>query len=253
MRLFGLFVAISGLALSTGSLADSTPSAPPMNSTQVKAAKAQNAQAAAENTLIDEVAKAQQANDWAAAEGSLKQLVALDPKRWDYAQHLGDAQYNEGNYRDAVKTYGTAIGLAAADTTDPADAKQAMGAMYQNQGDAYLKLKRNKDAMAAFDKAAPLADNPGVAYFNICVLLYNAKEDVGAVKACDKSIAADPTRADAYYIKGSVLVGEGETNAKGVFVVPKGTVEALKTYLKLAPHGAHAGDVEQMLQLIDSP
>lgn len=255
MRFSGLILAALGLVASAAALADTTPAATPapMNSTQVKAAQAQNAQATTANNLIDQVTKAQQAKDWAGAEKLLQQLVAIDPKRWDYAQHLADAQYNEGKYKDAVQTYNTAIALAQADTTDPAGAKQAMGAMYNNQGAAYLKLKRSKDAMAAYDKAAEFSDSPGVAYFNLCVLLYNAKEDDGAVQACDKAIAADPTRADAYYIKGSVLVGEGETDNKGNFVVPKGTIEALKTYLKLAPHGPHAGDVQQMLQLINSP
>ena len=122
--------------------------------------------------------------------------------------------------------------------------------MYMNQAGAYLKLKRNKDAVAAYDKAAPLSDNPGVAYFNICALLYNAGEDEGAVAACDKAIAADGTRADAYFIKGSILVSEGETDSNNNFVVPKGTVEALRTYLKLSPNGGHAADVKQMLDLI---
>ncbi|HEV2321653.1 MAG TPA: tetratricopeptide repeat protein [Gammaproteobacteria bacterium] len=254
MRLIRLFPAILVFAVPVAALADTAaPTPAPMTSTQVKAAQAQNAQATTANRLIDQAQKAQQAHDWAGAEAALKQLVAMDAKRWDYAQHLGDAQYNEGKYKDAVQTYNTGIALAQADTTDPAGAKQAMGAMYTNQGAAYLKLKRSKDAAAAYEKAAVLSDNPGIAYFNLCVLLYNAKEDDGAVEACDKAIAADPTRPDAYYIKGSVLVGEGETNNNGKFVVPKGTVEALKTYLKLSPHGAHAGDVQQMLDLINSP
>lgn len=254
MRFSGLLLVSLGLTVSTAALADSSaPTPAPMTNTQVKAAQAQNAQATTANNLIDQVTKAQQANDWAGAEKLLQQLVALDPKRWDYAQHLGDAQYNEGKYKEAVQTYNTAISLAQADTTDPAGAKQAMGAMYTNQGAAYLKLKRTQDAMAAYDKAAPLSDNAGVAYFNLCVLLFNTKEYDGAIQVCDKAIAADPTRPDTYYIKGSILVGEGETDSKGNFVVPKGTVDALKTYLKLSPHGAHAGDVQQMLDLINSP
>src|SRR5215472_1812263 len=157
MRLSGFLLAALGLAVSTAALADTAaPTPAPMTSTQLKAAQAQ---------------KAQQANDWAGAEAALKQLVALDAKRWDYAQHLGDAQYNEGKYKDAVQTYNNGIALAQADTTDPAGAKQAMGAMYTNQGAAYLKLKRSKDAAAAYEKGATLSDNPGVAYFNLCVLL----------------------------------------------------------------------------------
>src|SRR5579859_5289218 len=230
--------------------ADTTPAptAAPMTTTQVKAAQAANAKAQSANALIAQVQKAQDAKDWAGAESLLKQLTAMDPSRWDYNQHLADAQYNLGKYADAAQSYEKAVQGAAQDT-DPA-AKQAMGGMYTNQGNAYLKLKRNDAAIAAFDKAVALSDNPGVAYFNLCAVLFNAKEDKAALSACDKAIAADPSRADAYYIKGSILVGEGETDANNKFVVPRGTTEALQTYLKLAPRGAHAGEVQQFLDLI---
>ena len=227
--------------------ADTTPA--PMNSTQVKAAQASNAKAQSANALIDQVQKAQDAKDWAGAVSLLTQLTALDPTRWDYNQHLADAQYNLGKFADAAQSYDKAIQAASQASADPA-AKQAMGGMYTNQGNAYLKLKRNDAAIAAFDKAVALSDNPGVAYFNLCAVLYNAKEDKAAVAACDKAITADPSRADAYYIKGSILVGEGETDANNKFVVPHGTTEALQTYLKLAPRGAHAAEVQQMLDLI---
>ena len=250
----GLFL----MAASVGAHADmgappSGGSAAPALTTAQAAAKAANAKAATVNGLIDQAQKAQDAKDWAGAEKLLLQLSAMEPGRWDIAQHLGDAEYNENKFAAAVQTYEGALKAAEQDTTDPAGAKQAMGAMYLNEGNAYLKLKKNKDAIAAYDKAAPLSDQPGLVYYNVCVILFNAKEDDGAVAACDKAIAADPTKAEAYYIKGTVLVGEGETNDKGDFVVPKGTVESLKTYLKLAPHGPHAGDVQQMLDLIGKP
>lgn len=244
--IFALFVSVAALA-------DTTPTTAPMTSTQVNAAKAANAKATSMNSLIDQVEKDQQAKDWAGAEATLKQLTAMAPDRWDLAQHLGDAQYNQGKFADAVKSYDGALNGAAADTTDPAGAKQAMGGMYINEGNAYLKLKKNKDAIAAFDKGAPLSDNPSVAYYNVCVIFYNAQEDKGAIAACDKAIAADPNMAEAYYIKGTIMVHEGETDTKGNFVVPKGTLDTLKGYLKLAPHGAHVAEVQQMIDLITSP
>jgi len=65
---------------------------------------------------------------------------------------------------------------------------------------------------------------------------------------CDKAIAADPKKADAYFIKGSTLFGSGKLDAQGKYIVPPGTLETLKKYLELAPDGAHAGDVKAMLE-----
>jgi|SRR5215469_1348635 len=252
MRAFSRLAILMVLVLPLAALADTTP--PPPSSTEVRAAAiAQNKEAQSENDIIAQVEKAQAAKDWAGAEAGLKQLAAMNPDRWDFAMHLGDAEYNQKKYADAVKAYATGIAGAEKDTSDPDVTKKALGQMYTNQGDAFLKLKRNKDAVAAFDKSAPLSADPATAYYNVCVLLYNAEEDKGALGACDKAIAAKSDMADAYYLKGNIQVHEGETDAKGNFVVPAGTVEALKTYLKLAPQGPHAPEVKQMLELIGTP
>jgi hypothetical protein len=71
-----------------------------------------------------------------------------------------------------------------------------------------------------------------------------------AVAACDKAIAADPKKADAYFIKGSILFGNGKLDKNNRFTVPPGTVEALKQYSALAPSGPHAPDVKQMLDAL---
>jgi len=70
-----------------------------------------------------------------------------------------------------------------------------------------------------------------------------------ASSACDKAIAADPNKADAYFIKGSVMIGmsDGKLDPQGHLIVPPGTTDALKKYLELAPEGGHAGDVKAML------
>jgi hypothetical protein len=70
------------------------------------------------------------------------------------------------------------------------------------------------------------------------------------VAFCDKAIAADPKKADAYFIKGSSLYGEGALDKSNKFVVPSGAVDALKQYLVLAPGGPHAQDVKVMLDAL---
>jgi hypothetical protein len=81
--------------------------------------------------------------------------------------------------------------------------------------------------------------------------MYNiGKTGADAVAACDKAIAADPKKADAYFVKGSMLFGDGKIDKNNKMVVPAGTVETLRQYLALAPTGAHASDVNQMLDAL---
>ena len=73
------------------------------------------------------------------------------------------------------------------------------------------------------------------------------------VAACDKAIVSDPKKADAYFIKSSLLFGDSKIDKNNKIVVPPGTVEVLKQYLALAPTGSHASDVKQMLDALKWP
>lgn len=217
--------------------------------------KGERDKAVGENTLIAQLNPALQAKDWATAEPILTKLIAMNPNRWDYQQALGNAQLSLGKYDDAVATYDKAIPIAEnATKTDPkADAakvKAGVSQMLTSEGNAYLKLKKNDKAIEAYSKAAAMDPNPGTAYFNICATQYNTGNTQGALAACDKAIASDPTKADAYFIKGSLLVGESKLDKDGKLQAPEGTSEALNKYMELAPDGPHAADVKAMLQAI---
>jgi tetratricopeptide (TPR) repeat protein len=207
-----------------------------------------------EGTLVTQAQAAMQARSWQAAETAFRQLVAIAPARWEYQEGLGAAQYNLGRFEDALASYEKAIPLARRGTEPPNDksakAKAAVPQMLTMEGNIYLKLRKSPEAIDAFTKAAALSSNPAVAYFNLCATSYNAGNTETALAACDKAIAADPTKADAYFIKGSVMVGNGSVDQKGKFAVPKGTVETLKKYLELQPNGAHASDIKEMLNAI---
>jgi tetratricopeptide (TPR) repeat protein len=223
---------------------------------RTKAAKENNDKAIASNALLEQVSSATQNKQWQQAADLSKQLIAMNPDSWIYRQSLGSALLNLGLYDEAAKSYDAGIKLAqtelsskAADT-DIVKTKAGIAAMLTSEGNAYLKLQKNDLAVAAYEKAAELSPNPAVAYFNICAVQYNTGNTSGAMQACDRAIAADPNKADAYFIRGSLLIADSKVDALGKMTAPPGAVEALKKYLELAPSGAHAADVKAMLDFV---
>ena len=188
-------------------------------------------------------------------------LVALLPPAaraeapaWQAAEAEGDAALNGGNYQRAIDAYDRGIKEADADRTNPQVAtRAALGHMLTGKGNALLKLKRNGEAIAAYTQAAAIDPHPATAYFNLCATQYNAGNVQAALAACEKAIKYDPRRADAYFIKGSLLVGASKTGKDNKVIAPPGTVAALRKYLELAPNGPHAADVKAMLSFIGSP
>lgn len=209
------------------------------------------------NALITQYNAAQAAKNWQQSADILKQMIAADPNRWEYQQALGNMQSNLGQFQEAIDTYEKVIPMAQNATktdpkADPAKAKAAVAQMLNSEGNAYLKLKKNPEAVAAFTKAAEMEPNSGTSYWNICATQYNGGDMKGAAASCDKAIAADPNKADAYFIKGSALIGmsDGKLDAQGHYIALPGTKEAFNKYLELAPDGPHAAEVKQMMEML---
>ncbi len=252
VQVLGTGGAVDDLSADVGTPGKSTISKEEMDKLKAEREKGLNL-----NALITQYNAAQAVKDWQKAADLLKQMIAVEPARWEYQKALGDMQLNLGQYQEAVDAYEKVIPLAQNATkndpkADPAKAKLALAQIYTNEGNAYLKLKKNPEAIAAYNKAAELDPNPGTAYFNICATQYNSGNTEGAMAACDKAIAADPSKADAYYIKGSLLLASSTAEKDGKIKAAPGTAEALNKYLELAPEGAHANDVKQMLAYIGS-
>jgi tetratricopeptide (TPR) repeat protein len=208
------------------------------------------AQSENQNSLVAKAQAALDAKQWPDAEAALKQLSASEP-RWEYFEALGAAQFNQGHYADSLESYQRAIDVAQKAPAGKNASPPALAQIYTTIGNANLKLKKNDAAIAAYNKAAALSPNPAVPYFNLCATMFNIGQPAAkTAAACDKAIAADPKKADAYFVKGSALYGEGALNKSNKYVVPPGAVEALKQYLVLAPDGPHAQDVKQMLDAL---
>jgi len=243
-KMYGSIAAILlGAAAMTGAL----PAAADQGVANTRALTAQA------NALITRSNAAIAAKEWQAAADALSRLITLDP-RWVYFQEQGNALLSLGQYEDALTAYDRGLAGVSADPNTPIDGKNlAMGQMLINKGNAYLKMKRSDNALGAYTQAAKLSTDPGIAYFNLCVTEYNlGKMDI-AVTSCQAAIKADPAKADAYFIMGSALYGNGTLDKSNSYVVPAGTVEALQTYLRLAPNGGHITDVRAMLDALQPP
>jgi tetratricopeptide (TPR) repeat protein len=268
MKRYSIFPTLLVL-ISLGSVparSQAAPAQPPSGQTpkytpeQIEEIKKQREKAGNMNALILQANAAMEARKWQDAVSPLQQLVVLDPNGWQFYSGLGDAYLNLGQYDQAVENYQKGIGVAESNTTvdprdpgkDPVKKKAGVAKMLTNEGNAYLKLHRNNEAVAAYTRAASMDPNPGTAYFNLCATEYNTGNIEGAMGACDKAIAADPSKADAYFIKGSLLIAGSTTDKNGKVQAPPGTAEALNKYLALAPTGGHADEVKQMLEYIGS-
>jgi tetratricopeptide (TPR) repeat protein len=171
--------------------------------------------------------------------------LAAEDKKQGKAAISDDAVLKE--YSDAADAYKKGIDVDAA-SKKPAPDQQA--AAYNQMGNALAKSGKIPDATAAFEGAAKLEPtHAGMYYNNEAAIEFNAGQNDAALAAAEKAIAADPTRPDPYFIKGQVLIAKSTFDAKTQkLTAPPGCVEAYEKYLELAPNGAQAPAVREVLQ-----
>jgi tetratricopeptide (TPR) repeat protein len=182
-----------------------------------------------------------------------KQAIAADPGQWEFYQVLGGAQNAQGRSEEALESYQKGADAAKKmieEKPDSVRAKTGLGQILNAEGNLLVHLKKHEQAIEIFSQAAEVSAYPAMPYFNLCATYYNLKRSQEAVAACDRAIASDPSMSDAYYIKASVLFGEGR-NVGGKYMVPAGTTESLNKYLQYAPFGEHASTVRNMIDRVD--
>jgi tetratricopeptide (TPR) repeat protein len=206
----------------------------------------------------------------------LQPLVEAKPDEPILWASLGEAQLKQGDmataaartaktptndpailqmYTDAATSYQKAIDLNA--TAKKPGTPENLAAFYLNLGQALSKSGKLTEASAAYDMCAKTAPAmAGTAYYNEAVVFYQANPQKlpEAAAAAEKAIAADPKKADAYYIKAQALIPGATADPKtGKFVLPPGCLEAYQEYLELAPDGAHAAEVKELLNGLGQP
>ena len=114
------------------------------------------------------------------------------------------------------------------------------------------RAKKTDEAVATYEKAAQIDPSAAAqSYFNIGAVYTNAGKADQANVAFDKCIAADPTRAEAYYQKGLNLLGKATLQGDKT-VAPPGTAEAFQKYLELSPTGPNAQSAKDLLASLGS-
>lgn len=217
------------------------------------------------NALLQSARTATKAGNFDEAVKAMTDATTAKPDEAILWDTLGDAQLGQANaaakaahdakttdatvadkYAAAVASYQKALTLNAAVAKPSPD----LAAAANNQlGQAFGKTGKTKEAGEAYDAAAK-ADPPKAAtyYYNEAATLLNANNAAGAAAAADKAIAADPAKADAYFIKAEGLAPSITQSADGKkFIAPPGLVDSCNTYLDLAPTGPHAQDMKDLL------
>jgi tetratricopeptide (TPR) repeat protein len=228
-----------------------------------------NAKIANLNTLLTQARADTKAGNYDAAMTAMQQATTQKPDEGILWVALGDAQLGsadaaakaakaagkpmdatiQAKYADAASSYKKAADANAASKKPNAE---TAAAAYNQLGQALAKSGDGKGASDAYEQAAKaLPANAGMYYYNEAATLYNAGKLDDAAAAADKAIAADPKRADAYYIKGQSLIPKATVDPKTQKIVaPPGCVEAYQQFIELAPENeqARVDEVKGILQ-----
>lgn len=210
------------------------------------AAVAANGQIKNLNGLLATARDSIKSGNFDAAITAMQQATTAKPDEGLLWYTLGDAQLGAKKYDDAVTSYKKSLELDAASKKPNPDVAAAAD---NNLGQALADSGKTADAVVAFEAAAKaMPTKAGTYYLNEAIILYRLQKSDESAAAADKAIAADPTKADAFFVKGQDLITKASVDPKTQKVTaPPECIEAYQRYLALAPTGPHAEEVKQIL------
>jgi len=182
--------------------------------------------------------------EYAGAETSFKTALAIDPHTPKPEHAIGYYQPNTPQTTHVSRPV-TAIPLVIA---NQARTPEINGVVYSSLGEIYIRTNRIPQAEEAFDAAAQA--NPAQAAFylrNETIFFFQTGNPEGQLKAAEKAIAADPTGAMPYYLKGLALASKATVDQAGKPILPPGCTEAYSKYLELDSKGQYAADAKNFL------
>jgi tetratricopeptide (TPR) repeat protein len=149
-------------------------------------------------------------------------------------------------YAVAVTSYRRALDLNDA-AAKPSS--ELASAAWNQIAQAHAKSGNADGAAGAYEQAIRFDPTNTATYtYNEAATLFNATNYAAAAVAADRAILADPTKADAYYIKGQSLI-EKATVEPGTLRIelPMGCIDAYLSYLRISPKGSRADEVRGIL------
>ena len=202
------------------------------DATSNEAARVEEGLRAKFSTLFDQGVEAAKAGEQDAAIARFTAALAISPSCAACYKNIGYAYAQTRRWPAAEEAYRKAIEFSA--IPDP-DALNGLAA-------AYTAQKKYVEAAEASAKAAEAAGGGDAdALYVQAVNLFNANRGSEAKAPLQAAIKINPAHADAHYMLGLVLVGEGDTT---------GARDALGRYVQLAPGGKDAPTAKALLETL---
>jgi tetratricopeptide (TPR) repeat protein len=193
------------------------------------------------NVLLTQAIQQKKDGKFDEAVATMEQAVAQDQTHDIIYGSLADAYLLDKKYPESETAYNKALELAPPTSKSLASYHSGLALALARQG-------KTEPAVAECAKTAQIdPTQAGQCYFNEGAILTNQGKIDDANQAFDKSIAADPTKAEAYYQKGVNLLAKATLGKDGKMVPAPGTVEALNKYLEIAPDGKNAQAAKDLL------
>ena len=159
-------------------------------------------------------------SDWASAEASFRQALALDPINEAAALGLGDALHQLRRTEEGVELYRRAV------VTNPGD-----GQALFKLGSALLHLHVLDEAEAVLRRAIKTDPSNAGAWVNLAVTCSRRGQLGKALGFCKTANKVDPKSPAAHFTLGSMLLDSGQIADAAV---------ALRTAVELAPGSVEA-------------
>ena len=168
---------------------------------------------------------------------SMERVVTAESK--SKYKHLGIAEYEKGNYQEAIELYNKGL------KNNPDDA-----CLFNNRGLAYYSLEQYKKAISDYDKAIELKSdftdayyNRGLAYFRKGSS-YNLEPRKRAIDDFTKVTELDPDYIDAYYNRAVSYTEQIHYHHKYSTIPPKFPSEDMDNYNKALADYTRALDLD---------
>ena len=182
---------------------------------QQELVRQENARASKINKVMVQYHTAVGIEDWLNAISLVKQLIALDPNRWEFYQNLGTLQSNQMQYAEAAESYAKGVEVAEKTLKNSSDSDRALtniGDLLLAEADCYDHMEKVDEAVALYDKAAVIYPHPFMAKYRACNALTNSGKYEAAIEKCNLAIAEDPAQWGPYQVLGGIYTALDKPN-----------------------------------------